>query len=357
MTAQNYQEFLENIQQETEKNLQRYDHLNKLIYHIPEPQMGLTPKEVIWTKNKARLYHFIPVSEKRHPVPVLMVYALINRPYIMDLVPGNSMVEYLLGQGFDVYMLDWGITGPEDKNNTFETYVLDYLPQAVKKLLRFAQAKELTLMGYCMGGTITAMYMGAHPGAPVRNMVFLASPIGFENAGLFSNWLSEKHFNVDKLVDVMGNIPPESIDFGNKLLKPVTNFYSVYNNLWDRMWDQDFVDNWRILNRWVNDGVPFPGEAFRQWIKEFYQNNKLVKGEFYLRGKRVDLKNIKGPVLNLTGRTDHIVPENQSMALESCIGSDVYEHISVPSGHVSLVVGKQAKKITWPKMSSWLMAN
>lgn len=357
MMAQYYQDIMENFKQATEKNLQRSDRLIKLIHQMPEPQVGLTPKEVIWTKNKACLLHFIPVREKLHPVPILIIYALINRGYILDLVPGNSMVEYLLGQGFDVYMLDWGKAGPEDKNNNLDNYVLDYIPRAVNKVLRFAEAEELTLMSYCMGGTLAALYMGVYPEAPVRNMVFLAPPIDFEKAGLYTNWLSEKTFNIDKMVDVMGNIPAEAIDFGNKLLKPVTNFYSAYTSLWDRMWDQDFVDNWRVINKWVNDGTPFPGEAFRQWIKEFYQQNKLVKGELLLRGKKVDLKNIKCPVLNLTGKTDHIVQENQSVALGKSIGSKVYEHVSVPSGHVSLVIGKQAKKITWPKISSWLAAN
>lgn len=350
----NFQELVEKWFQEAGKNFERQKKLAELMYQDPEPAVGLTPKEVVWTRNKAKLYRFVPQKDTLHPVPVLMVYALINKPYILDLCPGNSLVEFLVSHGFDVYMLDWGTAGPEDKGNTYDTYVLDYMPDAVARVLKTARAEQLTLIGYCMGGTFTAMYAGVHPTAPVKNMVFLAAPIDFSDAGLFSKWLDEKYFNVDKMVDVMGNIPADAIDIGNKMLKPVSNFYGAYTNLWERMWDSSFVENWKVLNKWVNDGVPFPGEAFRQWIKEFYQRNRLVKGELYLRGQRVDLSRIKCPVLNLTASRDHIVPEGQSMALKECTASSDYEHVSVPAGHVSLVIGRQAQKVTWQKVRTWL---
>ena len=109
--------------------LKKYATGAHLLLEADPVETGRTPKEVVWTKNKARLYRYEPEKGKRHPVPVLLVYALILRPYVLDLIPGNSLIEYLVGEGFDVYMLDWGVPGDEDKDLSFEHYVLDYLPR------------------------------------------------------------------------------------------------------------------------------------------------------------------------------------------------------------------------------------
>lgn len=335
------------------RNQKRAAKFFELIYKSPSPQVGQTPKEIIWTKNKAKLYHYKSLKGKVHPTPILMIYALINRPYIMDLHPGNSLVEYLVGAGFDVYMLDWGIPGIEDKNMKFDDYLCDYLPPVVNKVLAQSKASEFTLMGYCMGGTITAMFAALYPGMPVKSMVLLAAPIDFSDSGLFSVWLKGDYFNVDKMVDVLGNIPPELIDYGNKLLKPVSNFYSAYTSLWENLHNEKFIDSWKYINHWVRDGVPFPGEAFRQWIKDFYQQNKLVRKEFRIRGQKLDLSQIRCPILNITADRDHIVRPNQSKLLEKYVSVNC-DFLSVPAGHVSLVIGRTAKNITWPKIQSWL---
>ena len=151
--------------------LKKYARGMQIILDGAQAATGQTPKEVIWTKNKAKLYHYEPTIEKRFPIPILIIYALINRPYVMDLMPGNSLVEYLVNQGFDVYMLDWGVPGDEDQDLTFDNYVLDYLSRAVKKVLRHAHAEEFTLFGFCMGGTMSAMYAALFPGKPLRNLI------------------------------------------------------------------------------------------------------------------------------------------------------------------------------------------
>ncbi|HEX3032865.1 MAG TPA: alpha/beta fold hydrolase, partial [Bacillota bacterium] len=285
-------------QQESVKNVARTQRLQKMLLHDPEPRVGLTPKEIIWTRNKAKLYHFHN-DKVKYSTPILMIYALINRPYIMDLHPGNSMVEYLVNQGFDVYMLDWGSPGDEDKHLNFSHFVLDYLPDVYKRVQQQSGSDRVSLIGYCMGGTLTSIFAALNPDINIANIIFLASPIDFENAGKYTTWLDAEYFNVDKMVDTLGNIPSQVIDFGNKMLKPVTNFYSSYKGLWENMDNEAVVENWRYMNHWVSDGTDFPGEAFRQWIKEFYQKNALVRKELFLRGRQVDLANITCPVLNL----------------------------------------------------------
>jgi polyhydroxyalkanoate synthase len=319
-------------------------------------QTGQTPKEVIWTKNKARLYHYEPVREKRFPVPLLCIYALINRCYILDLMPGNSLVEYLVNQGFDVYLLDWGIPGEEDKNLTFDHYVLDYIPRAVKRVLRHANAEECSILGYCMGGTMSAMYTALFPDSPLKNLILLTTPIDFtpENMGLYGIWMSAKHFNPDLLVDAFVNIPGEVINTGNRLVKPVANYIGVYVTMWDRLLHDKPMNTLLAMNKWVNDGVPFAGETFRQWIRDFYQQNKLVQGEIYLRGRRVDLSQISCPVLTIAGKKDHICTPPQAEAIMRLIRSQDKEFCVLDAGHVGLLTSANAKKQLWPKISTWL---
>ena len=130
--ATEWEKQLELYPEEYRKAYRRVKRASEILLREPEPQVGLTPKEVIWTKNKTKLYRYIPKQEKTQRVPILLIYALINKPYIMDLTPGNSLVEYLVDRGFDVYMLDWGTFGLEDSHLKFDDFVFDYIAKAVK---------------------------------------------------------------------------------------------------------------------------------------------------------------------------------------------------------------------------------
>jgi polyhydroxyalkanoate synthase len=340
-----------------EDAIKKYKAAMEIILEGAKAETGQTPKEIIWTKNKARLYHYEPTAPKVFPVPILLVYALINRSYILDLMPGNSLVEFLVSKGFDVYMLDWGTPGDEDKDISFENYVLDYIPQAVKKMLRNAHAEEFTLLGYCMGGTMSTMYASLFPGKPLRNLLLLTAPTDFtpEDMGLFGLWTSEKYLNPDMLAEAYGNVPGELIDTGNRMLKPVTNYVGTYVTLWDRILQDKSMDTWLAMSKWVNDGVPFPGAAFKQWIRDFYQQNKLVKGEIKLRGRTVNLANITCPVLNVAGKKDHICTLPQAGATMRFISSEDKEFYVIDAGHVGLLTGSDARKNLWPKIQSWLL--
>ena len=251
---------------------------------------GQTPREVVWEKNKAKLYRYQPSARKKHPVPILMVYALINKPYVLDLMPSNSLIEYLTDQGFDVYLLDWGVPGEEDTDLDFEEYILDYLRLATKRVLRVSRTEEYTLFGYCMGGTMAAMYASLFPGRPLGNLVLLTAPIDFapDKAGLLGLWTDEEHFDPDLLVESFGNIPSELIDNAMRMLKPVTNYVGTYANMWECILEEKPLHTWKAMDKWTGDGTLFPGAAFKTWIKDFYQQNKLVKGEIRLRGREVE---------------------------------------------------------------------
>jgi polyhydroxyalkanoate synthase subunit PhaC len=319
-----------------------------------EPEVAPTPKQVVWTRNKTKLYRYISDQPKKHKIPLLMVYALINKPYVLDLTKGGSLVEYLVNQGFDVYLLDWGTPGYEDRHMKLDDFIMDYIPRAVKKVMKKSNVDEVSLLGYCMGGTMTSIFAALHPELPIRNLVFMTSPFDFENSGSYGEMLNEKFFDVDKVVDTLGVIPPEMIDMGNKIMKPMANFYGPYVSLVDRADNEKFIKSFKLLQKWLNDGIPFPGEAYRQWIRDFYQKNKLIKGELVVRGHRVDLKNIKANVLNLSGQNDLIAQPHMVEGLMDSISSMDKQYLNLPVGHTSITFGSQATKITYPTISEWL---
>jgi len=342
------------LPEDIQKNYSRFKKVSDVLTRNPEPKVGQTPRELIWTKNKAKLYRYQTTKEKTNKIPLLIIYALINKPYIMDLTPGNSFIEYMTNQGHDVFLLDWGTPGYEDRNLKFDDYVLEYIPRAFKKVLKTSGADEVSLLGYCMGGTLTSIFAALHPELPIRNLIFLTSPFDFSDTGLFTNWLDERYFNLDKVVDTLGIIPPEMIDLGNKLLKPLVNYIGPYVSLADRVENEAFVQSWQLMQKWVADGIPFPGEAFRQWIGEFYQQNKLINDDLYIRGRQVLLSNITANVLNIAAERDHIAAPDQVEPLLEKISSKDKTFTVMPTGHVSVIVGGSAIKRTYPTIDSWL---
>lgn len=335
---------------------QRYPHGMRVVAESYTTPVGLTPKDVIWTLNKARLYRYRRATPPTQRLPLLLVYALINKPYIFDLRPSRSFVEYLLAQGFDVYLLDWGVPGPEDKHLRFDHYVGEYVPRAVRKMLRVSGASAFNLIGYCIGATITAMFAAAYPAAPIRNLALLTAPLDFSNRrdSIFSIWFDEHYFDVDRLVDYFGNLPAEIIETWSKMLKPVENYVGAYTSLWEKLEDETAVDGWQAMHRWVHDGVPMAGEAFRQWVKDFVRANKLVRGELTIQGQPVRLSNIRVPLLNVVAQYDHIVPLSQSVSVMELVSSTDKRLEKIPAGHVGIMSGRGAQRGLWPMMTQWL---
>lgn len=323
--------------------------------------VGPTPREVVWTLNKTKLYRYLPTQPvdpaKKKPVPLLLVYALINRPYIFDLRSGGSFIEYMVNEGFDIFLLDWGTPGLEDKDTRFDDYATEYLPRAVRRMLKVADADEFSMLGYCIGAALAVLYAALYPQAPLRNLILLTAPLDFSNTddSIFTTWLDERFFNVDRMVDSLGNIPPEIIEFGAKLLKPVENFVGAYTTLyWEFMDDPESVANWQAMQRWIHDGVPVAGEAFRQWVKDYIRANALIRGEHVVKEQVVDLSNIEANFLNIVAKYDHLVPPHQSTSVMDLVSSRDKTLKIIPAGHVGLMAGRNARYKLWPKLAAWL---
>src|SRR3990167_10492123 len=217
----------------------------------PEVEVGVTPHEVIFTENKLRLLHYYPLAEKTHPVPLIMIFALVNRPYILDLKPGKSVVEVLLKKGIDVYLIDWGTPGDEDKHLNLNHYINRYIKKVVEKVKKISGSDKVSLLGYCMGGTMSAMYTPLYP-EDVKNLILMAAGIDFKvDSGMLNLWGDKPHFDVDKFVDAYGNVPPEFLQTGFLIMKPIQNMVSKYVSFYENIDNEDFVENFLAMEKWI----------------------------------------------------------------------------------------------------------
>ncbi len=338
----------EEVRHTVERSLRSVD----VLFGRREPEVGLTPKDTLYSRGTMRLYRYRPQTAEVYRVPVVLVMSLISKPYILDLVPGQSFVEYLLRQGFDVYMVDWGVPRPEDSKLRLEDYVLDLLPRSVEVIERTTGEREVSLVGYCMGGLFGLMYGALFP-QRLNALVSVATPVDFEGMRQMRLWSDSRWFDVDRIVNAARNIPPEMVLLSLELLRPLDRLMS-YVRLWDNLWDDQYVYNWRVRYKWVNDQIPFPGECYRQVVKDLLRDNKLMRGELELGGRRVDLRAIDCPVLNAMAEFDHIAPYEATRPLTSLVGSRDTNDLALRGGHVSLIAGANAILRLWPTVNEWL---
>ncbi|WP_455392915.1 class III poly(R)-hydroxyalkanoic acid synthase subunit PhaC [[Eubacterium] cellulosolvens] len=326
----------------------------QIMSNPPEVDVGTTPADIDFRINNIKLLHYKPLTDNQEPVPVLIIYALINKPYILDLQPDRSVVKFFLENGFDVYLIDWGEPREMDHILTVNDYVNNFIDKIVDHILREKGIDQLSILGYCMGGTLSTMYVALHP-YKVKNFMAMAAPIYFKtDESLLHVWAIPEYFDVDHVVDTLGNIPPDFLNGGYLFLDPIGNIYSKYIKFLDSVDNEDFVRMFLRMEKWINDGIPLAGETFREFIKNGYQQNLLVKNEWKLNGNTVDLRNITMPVLNIIGDYDHLVPPTASKPLLDYVGSNDKKELLLPTGHIGLSVSSKSHRILWPQVAEWL---
>ncbi|MFT5579802.1 MAG: polyhydroxyalkanoate synthase [Paraglaciecola psychrophila] len=315
--------------------------------------VGLTPKELIYEKGTLRLYHYRSTADEVYRIPLIIVMATTNKSYLFDLFPGQSMVEYLLIQGFDVYMMDWDTPTQQERHLDFADYTQDFIPSCIEKVQENSGEQDVSILGYCMGGVLSAIYAATHADGPLANLACLTTPVNWHEMGLFSHWNNERYFDVDKLVDTVGIIPGDFISSGFDMLRPAQKMASRIR-VWDNMWNDDYVQSYRAFDRWGSETVPLAGEYFRQTTKELMWKNKLYSGEMEVAGKSANLANITIPIMHTIAEHDHIVPVAASRPLLELVSSKDKEELVLKGGHVSLIAGPNAVKRMWPNVSQWL---
>ncbi|MGH7900878.1 MAG: class III poly(R)-hydroxyalkanoic acid synthase subunit PhaC [Thermodesulfobacteriota bacterium] len=349
-------EYLNSMIHEAEKIKQKLTKaLDVTLINPPEVKVGVTPHEVVFTENKLRLLHYYPTSDKTHPVPLILIFALINRPYILDLKEGRSVVEVLINKGIDLYLIDWGSPGDEDNKLDLNHYINRYIHKVVQKVKKISGSKRVSIMGYCMGGTMSAMYTSLHQ-SEVKNLILMTAGIDFKAGGTLKLWGDKGNFDVDKFVEAYGNVPPEFLQAGFLFMKPFQNLVSKYLNFYENIDDEKFVDNFLAMEKWLNDNIPVAGQVFREFVKYCYQDNLLVKNKLKVNGKLVDLKKINCSVLNLIAEHDHLVPPDSSKVFNDLISSKDKETIIYPTGHIGLSVSSKSLKNLWPRVAEWIIA-
>ncbi|HEX7790360.1 MAG TPA: alpha/beta fold hydrolase [Afipia sp.] len=317
------------------------------------PALGSTPKDIIHSKGTMNLYHYRPQADEIYRVPILIVMATTNRGYILDMVPGQSFIEFLLRKGYDVYMLDWTAPRPEEKSLRMEDYVLGFIPDCMRRVQQDSGETDVSVIGYCFGGVLSLLYGSIFADGPMKNLVCFTTPIDFREMKLFQNFADRRYFDVDQLVDSVGNVPPELIFQSFEMLRPASRAVSQIQ-LWENIWNDEYVNSYRMFDRWALDTLPLAGEYFRQITKDLMWDNKLFNGAMSVGGHAADFSRIKVPVLHAVAEHDHIVPYEAAKHLIARIGSSDKTEVILKGGHVSLVAGANAIKRLWPKLDSWL---
>jgi polyhydroxyalkanoate synthase subunit PhaC len=328
------------------------DYANIILTQGDAP-VGTTPKDVVWTHRKTTLYRYRS-TRRTHPLPLLLVFALINRPAIFDLRPGNSFVEFLLDEGYDVFLLDWGVPDEEDADMGLENYVCDELPWGIRETLRASGQEELSLLGWCIGGALVAMYGALEPSGPARNLVLLTTPVD-TSGSLYRSWVGRESFDVDYIAEKLPAVPGPGIDVVNKMMKPVQNYWITYRQLWQNVLEGTARrEAYQAMASWVADNPPFPSRAYREWITVMYKQNKLPTGRLRLRDRRVDLRNLEQNLLVVTAGADHIAPRDGTLPLLDLASSEDVTHFDRKGGHIGLMAGSRAKQEIWPDIAEWL---
>jgi len=319
----------------------------------PPPAVGRTPKTVIYRRGTLELVHYRTSLDEVYRVPILVVMAPTNKAYILDLAPGQSLVEFLLGRGYDVYLIDWNAPTDDERDLTIDDYVLDFIPDCIRRVQHRSKERDITLLGYCAGGLLSVVYQTLHADGPVKNLVCLTTPVDFTKMELFRALSDERHFDIEQFVGKVGVVPADVVIAGFDALRPVSRVAGQLR-LWDNLWNDQFVKGYRMMERWGNETLPLPGGYFRQMTQELLRDNKLFEGTLRIGGRIVDLGDITVPLLHVIAQYDHIVPPQSAQPLVERVGSLDKEELMLPGGHVSIAAGANAVKRMWPKLDSWL---
>jgi polyhydroxyalkanoate synthase len=314
-------------------------------------KLGSTPGKTILALNKMKVVAYTSPEPPRYEEPVLLIPSLINRAYIMDLLPKFSLARFLIEQGFKVYLVDWGIPSDEDRLIEFDSLIDPMLRRAIEAVLRHSGRPTMSVVGYCMGATLAAMYAALRP-EQFSGFVNLLGPIDFAEGGMLTDWTRPAHFNPLTLTGAYGNVPPAMMQSAFQGMRPTANVVKQIKS--PGTTEAEIREFFDALEYWAWDNIPFPGAAYNKYIRELYQENRLVRGDLFINGDRIDLGNIDCPVLVLTADKDHIVPTPSAQHLEAFVGSADKTTVTVRGGHVAAVVGPTARMQLWPSMAEWL---
>jgi polyhydroxyalkanoate synthase subunit PhaC len=321
---------------------------------IGEVEVGLSEKQLLFTDNKVKLYRYAPLARSARRRPLLICYAMVNRPYMLDLQPDRSLIRELLFLGVDVYLLDWGYPDGADRFTPLQEYICGYLGRCVQYILEENSIDALDLLGICQGGTFSLCYAALEP-RRVSNLIAMVSPVDFKSPeNLLSKWV--QHIDLELLTQ-SGNVSGDLLNLVFLALMPFRLTQQKYVSLLQSRFDRAQLENFMRMERWIFDSPDQPAAAFREFVQWFFKENRLLSGELMLGDAPVLLSNVKCPVLNIYAKNDHLVPPSASIPLGAHVGSELYEALAVDTGHIGMYVSGKARSTVPAAIAGWLRRN
>jgi polyhydroxyalkanoate synthase len=315
-------------------------------------EIGASEKDAVFRDDKITLYRYRPIARPLGVAPLLICYALVNRPYMMDLQPDRSLIRRLLEQGLDIYLIDWGYPDGADRFIDLDDYINGYLHRCLQHVLDEHGIESANLLGVCQGGTFSLCYAALHP-QRIRNLVTMVTPVDFQTPeNLLSKWT--QGLDIEAMVNSTGNISGETLNVLYVSLLPFRLMQQKYVSLVDILQDTKQVENFMRMEKWIFDSPDQAGAAFCQFAQWFFQQNRLIKGTVELGGERVELKNVTMPVLNVFGRQDHLVPPSASIPLGKHVGTSDYTAFEMDVGHIGMYVSGKSQKQLPETIAKWL---
>lgn len=336
--------------------LRKYLTGTHLLLQVVEVEAGATPKDEVWVKGPVRLFRYRTGGERTYDRPVVLAYPPLLRSFIVDLVPGVSLARYLVEEGFDVYLLDFGVPGYAERDIRLEDFVLGHLPAAVDEVLHASQADGVTLVGHCMAGTMGAMWAALSPDGPVRNLALVAAPVDFapRRPGLLGSWTfwtRQRHLDPGPFAHAAGRVGGDRMI---RLLEAAAGRAWPWRLSAEHVATDPSLRAWLAVCAWVDEGVPFPGAAYQEWYRDLFQRNALIEGKQRLAGERVDLGRLTCPVLAVAGTLDAVTPVTMARPWPDVVGSSDAELVELAAGHVGMMVGPAGPGDMWPRLRRWL---
>ena len=335
------------IIEDTDKLTKGWEAINR----IPTIQYEYNQRKLVFEYGKLKLYHYAPKVKQPRAIPLLVVFATVNRPEILDLFPEKSFIGELLASGLDVYLVDWGYPDYQDKEKGLGDYVIDYLHHAINFVVKDSNQPKIDLLGICQGGIICLSF--AILFRYIKNLVLISTPIDFQTEDNMVGQLLRK-IDINQMVDLIGNIPGQWLTQFFISLRPFELVGQKYLRFYDHLGDDAWVNHFLRVEKWLNDAPDQTGASFAELVNELYHQNKLIKGEFYLSGQHVDLKKLTIPVLNVMAEEDEIVPVSASKDLGSYCESKDYSELIFPSGHIGIYVSDKVGKTMPHQIAEWL---
>ncbi len=343
---------MKNIMKEMGEMNTRLIKAGETLTEIDEIDVGTAPKDLVYEEDKLKLYRYRQKGKKTCKTPILIVYALVNRQYMLDLQPDKSVIRNLLRHGLDLYIIDWGYPTKADMYLTLDDYINEYLNNCVDFIRKSTKKDKVNIMGICQGGTFSAIYAALYP-EKIKNLITLVAPFDFKtDDGLLFSW--SRHMNVDTLVDAYGTIPGDFLNSGFLMLMPFNLHIKKYVDMLNIVGDKEKFLNFLRMEKWIFDSPAQAGECLRQFIKDCYQENKLIKGELIIGEKVVDLSNITMPLLNIYAVADHLVPPAATKPLNDLVGTSDKTLYEFKGGHIGVFVGSRSQKELAPAISKWV---